>query len=389
MRLNLFSLAPNSFILGSLELLQQFYPKKVFDIPWITKNQTTSDTLGNVVSSDNNTWGVEIHLTSRCPLRCVRCSYGKRNRDGSELSPEVVARFLRSIDRFNVGSVIFSGGGDPLAWKGGKFVDCLVENVRYKRAIATNGLGLMKTMNQNDLKSLDIVQINISGYSEDSYLRTTRTHLFKNFVKNIQWLFNHREAHITQVTGKIVIDNKNYKEIGKYLEFCAQMPFDLVVIKLAGNFESGQDVALKEDQKKELRSLMYQSPVLKQYPGLLDAIATDDNSVELDLPTKCWVVEYNLYMLIRSNGDIFPCVTSPYCRENRIGNLYESDISEIWANPMHHKIKHKLNEDMRCLRCNLDVCRHMRYNLLLEETVDSSRYINLLPETKKVRPKLL
>lgn len=384
MKLNLLSLAPDSFIIGSSDLVHQFYPKKVFDIPYVKQQVNHCACCKGM----NKPWGVEIHLTSNCQLSCLHCSYGKRNQDRCELNYEMVQKILNSVTKLNVGSIIFSGGGDPLAWKGGKFDDILKENAPYSQAIATNGLGL-EVLTKILLRRLNIIQINVNGYDKDSFLRATQRDAFDKFTKNLDMLFARRDKNITQITGKILIDNKNYGMIQEYLKFCHQMGFDLIVVKLAGNFEKDQDVSLNQNQKQELRQLIYGSPIINKYPEYLDAIATDDNSVELGLPEKCWVVEYGMYMLIRSNGDVFPCVTSPYTADNRIGNIYDRSLEEMWEQPAHLKIKNKLHADMKSSKCNLSICRHMRYNFLLDEKISSSKDVKSLPTTKKDKPKLL
>jgi MoaA/NifB/PqqE/SkfB family radical SAM enzyme len=311
MKINLMSLAPDSFILGSKGSLDQFYPKKVLNI------------------SSNRPWGLEIHLTSHCQLNCEHCSYGQRNKDHSELSSEAAKKILESAEKLKIGSVIFSGGGDPLAWSEKNFDNILKKNASYSQAIATNGLGFMETINEELLKRVDIIQINVNGYDRDSFLQNTRRDQFDTFIENLGWLFENSLKGKTQITGKIVMDRKNYHQVKKYLEFCYQLGFDLVVVKLAGNFEAGQNVNLTLPQKAELRKLIYESPVISEYPEKLDAIATEDNAVEIELPSKCWVVERGLYILIRSNGDVFPCVTSPYTTDNRLGNIHDDAIEQI------------------------------------------------------------
>ncbi len=384
-KLNLLSLAPDTFVLGSANIIEQFSPKKVVNI--VNESHKASCNCTDC-SLFNKLWGVEIHLTSACPLDCVRCSYAQRNKCSLELSIETVKKILNSIEQSNVKSVIFSGGGEPLSWEGGGFEDCIRENINYKQSITTNGIGLINKLSKKLLQRLDIIQINVNGYDKQSYAQNTQTDMFDLFVANINWLFKNRDKNATQVTGKAVMDKNNYKEVGQYLQFCAQMGFDVVVIKVAGNFEPGQDVALNSSQKQELRELINNSPFVAQYSHQLDAIATEDNVIEFDMPGKCWVVEHGLYMLIRSNGDVFPCVVSPNSSANKIGNVNEANIDEIWGSTEHIRIQEKLHDDMLSCKCDLGICRHMRYNFLLDDELRSTEYIKLLPEITK-DPELL
>ncbi len=385
-KISLSSLAPDTFALGPKNLLSQFSPEKVLDIPQIN----TLISNGSKASIKTQApWAVEIHPTSLCSLSCKRCSYGKRNKDRCELTFSLMENLLESLSNFNISSLIFSGGGDPLSWSKGTIRDCLPSNVPYRRAIATNGIGLKRALDKESLINLDIIQINVNGYDEQSYLNSTRRKLFSQFQKNIQWLFTNRDENITQITGKILIHRQNYLMIDNYLEFCVKLGFDLVVIKLAGNYELDQDVELTNDQKQELRKILHQSPFLSQYPAYFDAIATKDNTNEISLPDKCWLIEQGLYTLIRSNGDVFLCVTSPYTQENRIGNLFEQDLEEIWNNLCHERVKKKLHTDMRTEKCKLHICRHLRYSFLIEDAIKNKKYEKSKNLKRHREPKLL
>jgi len=197
MKLNLLSLAPDSFILGHTNLLGQFYPKKILDLPCIKKiNKPLKE---NVLEKANNLWGLEIHLTSKCQLNCSHCSYEQRNKDCAELNPKTLEQILETANKSAIGSIIFSGGGDPLSWSLGNFEQVFKKNANYSQAI---------------------VQINVNGYDKNSYSATTGKDQFDKFIQNLEWLFKNRDKNITQITGKVVINNSNYKQVKEYLKFC-------------------------------------------------------------------------------------------------------------------------------------------------------------------------
>ena len=297
-------------------------------------------------------------------------------------------RLLDACDELGVRSVIFSGGGEPLAWNAGRFGDCLRSRVGYRRGLATNGLGVMRELGKELLSRLDIIQININGYDEESFSWTTGTRLFSEFLSNMKWLFGTRDPELTQVSGKILLNRQNYKIVDQYLEFCSDFDFDLLIIKLAGNFEMGQDVELTEVEKCELSELLVTSPFVKKYRAKLDGITVGSNTMELPLPEKCWTIELGLYVLVRSNGDVFPCVVSPYTPENRLGNIYKTSLQEMWESQHHRKIKSKLHRDMVMGACKLNICRHLRYNFVIAEALTSAQARESIWPLSE-RPKLL
>ena len=361
MKINLSSLASDSFVLGPPNLISQMCPEKILNVRGV------HSTSGKEALDHGQLWGVEIHLTSNCQLRCRRCSYGQRNKNYSELKETNVENILSFANNMKAGSIIFSGGGDPLSWKSGRLHRILEHDTVCAQSIATNGLGIIKNLTRDSLCRLSIVQINILGYDKPSFLQTTQKDMFDDYYENIQWLFKNRNKRTTQLTGKILIDNKNYKNIIKYMWFCCKLGFDLIVVKLAGDFERGQKVSLTNNQKLIVRDLIYSSVIISEYPAYIDAISSTDNALELSMPQKCWFVEKGMYMLIRSDGDVFPCVASPYTKNNSIGNIHQSLLMEIWEGERHHTIKKKLHNDMKKRRCNLNVCRHLRYNFVLEK----------------------
>lgn len=361
------SLAADSFVIGHNKLISQFSPNKVFGIPRVNELIKASD---SVHFESAGPWGVEIHLTSCCQLSCNDCSYRHRNKGVSFLSSETVSSLLDQLNSLKIKSLIFSGGGDPLAWHGGKFEELLRDKVKYKRAIATNGIGLDK-LSKRALSLLDIIQVHVCGYDDSSFIRTANISLFRKLNSNLDWLFANRDKRKTQVSAKVLLDRKNYKEIPGFLKYCKSKKFDIIIVKLAGNFEERQNCELSENQKMYVRKLIL-STISDWGTNWIDGINTKNNLVNVTLPSECWLIKLGLYMLIRSTGDVFPCVASPFTAENSIGNIYKSTLSSIWTSHYHYRTIAKLNNDMRSNLCKLGVCRGLRYNCLIQQKINTS-----------------
>lgn len=109
---NLTSLAADSFVIGPKNLLSQFSPEKVFGIPRVNEFIKNSNLKRLALATP---WGIELHLTSCCQLSCNDCSYRHRNKGVSFLSSKTVNDLLDQLENFDINSLIFSGGGDPLA----------------------------------------------------------------------------------------------------------------------------------------------------------------------------------------------------------------------------------------------------------------------------------
>lgn len=218
---------------------------------------------------------------------------------------------------------------------------------------------------------MDIIQVHVCGYDNSSFVRTANISFFQKLNKNLDWLFANRDKNKTQISAKVLLDKKNYKEIPEFLQYCRSKKFDIIIVKLAGNFEEGQDCELNESQKKHVRLLII-STISNWDANWIDGINTKDNSAKVTLPSECWLVRLGLYMLIRSNGDVFPCVASPFTAENSIGNIYQRTLKSIWKSHTRQRIINKLNNDMRTNLCKLRVCRGLRYNFLIQQRLNNS-----------------
>lgn len=315
-------------------------------------------------------YACEIHPTSACQLQCPCCSYENRNSTADSLSDDAMHKMHRFVRDNGVKSIIYSGGGDPLAWKGDFERYLLFDDGSFK-TIATNGIGMKKILNPACVKRLNIVQMSIRGHDRTSFSAascTSNPSVFDMVDDNTRTLFSLRSKHNKglQLTAKITINKANHRFLREMFGYCDSMGFDMIVVKLAANFENEQDVELNTEEYARVKDDVAYLRDKFGYRFVVDTTTMSPEDRIGYVPEKCWTVEYKTNILFRSNGDVFLCTVSPCSDENAIGNVNEREIADIWNGPRHHDIIAKLSGDMVACGCRNAICRHYRYNYFIE-----------------------
>lgn len=354
------SVVTNSMIFSrNSEALSQFDPKKILALQRSVHQTEKEDEL--------YPYAVEVHLTSRCQLSCINCSYTSRNKIKEDLSMDSVNEVHDFMRRKGAKSLIYSGGGDPLAWKGDIY-KIFSKPEPFFRTIATNGVGLDRVLYPECIENIDIIQISLRGYNSEVFSNSSNSNpnLFNKIHENITKLigFKNKVNKFPQLTAKIIVTKKNFLEVPALFEYCVNFGFDIIVVKLSGNFEEEQDVTLKEVEVDQLyKAVLNISENYKDYHYIDSIMIEPQKNYRID---ECWAVELRTNMLVRPNGDVFLCIVSPNSDLNSIGNINESPVQKIWNSDKHIEIISKLSSDMKCGVCNLDICRLYRYNYYLQ-----------------------
>ena len=289
-------------------------------------------------------WELEIHPTNICNLNCNGCSYATRH-NSNTLAIEKLIKVLDSYNTSDLRCLFFSGGGDPLLWNyWDRFFFTINKNCNY--GISTN------LYNFNSIiswwKMFDFYQIHITGYDKESCLKFTGNDSFSKINNNISYVLQNKLSH-QNITLKWMINSQNYNKLDCFLDYVFYSEADSIVIKIQQDFLHNYDYATDE-LLKTIREIAYSHSISSKYDYLLDNL--DDivyNTYEK--PSSCLFAYSGLYRLINAEGDMFPCIASNYCKNNRIGS--DSKLSSIYT------------ENMINGRCPLKACRHYRFSQYL------------------------
>jgi radical SAM protein with 4Fe4S-binding SPASM domain len=366
---------PNAYVASRESIAWQFRPEKVLANPAIVDRARGRSSKYFPVAT-------EVHPTSTCNLSCGHCSYRDRNGLKGQLTPSEVLGIIQWCDAVGVDSILFSGGGDPLAWPHWPTTLDLTSSwdLRPMLSLATNGIGIAEGFGREHYGRFSIIQVSVYGFDSASFLRITERDVFRRFVQSMNVLFANKPRHL-QCTAKILIDDSNVDSWEAAVRFVLDWPFDAVVVKVGGRFEGERGIALSAGQVNRLsnglREFCWPSYLAVAFNGLEGPSVKKATSSD----ERCLFVEFGLYLLVCSDGSVYPCVAAADDDSACLGSIRESTLSQLWLR--RREVAERLHRKYASRRCRLEVCRHLNYNSIIAELG------NILPQADGLRLPLL
>ncbi len=308
---------------------------------------------------------IEIHPTAVCNHRCIHCSYKERNENRASLSKEVMDKLVDSVIHMGIRAVYFSGGGEPTLYPGlGDYIDKLHAN-NVECSIITNAscfdqMGLIRIADK-----LNYIAISVPAVSEDIFETITGTRNMEE-VLALPGKIKQIHGENSPILGsRIVLTNKNYKDVGKFLEVIKEKQFDYALFKIVRDYEdNGQGLSADEEE--------YLKTEIQEYQDM------DENFTNLksifgyrkmpEFKNKCWVNQYGMIANVSTDGKVYPNIVEIDRLEFCIGDLNEETLEEMWNSDRHKKVKEISNQKWNNQECKN--CRAMAYNRIINETMD-------------------
>lgn len=295
-------------------------------------------------------WELEIHPTNTCDLLCKDCSYGSRH-NGQRLTYEQVYHLMKESDKYDLKSVFFSGGGDPLYWNcWEKFLSSVPKHFKY--GISTNLYDFSNI--KKSYSEIDFYQIHVVGFDRKECIRNTGKDVFELLDSNLNYLLKHKYSS-QNITLKILINKENYRRIPFYLDYIMKMDADCIVLKYQQDFLHNRELA-RQEILEEIRTIAYNHAIVGQYDYLIDNL--DDNIFyNFPEPRECFFAKSGLYKLVDARGRTFPCIAANTCGDNAI---WKEDSLDIYTCMMKKK------------KCPLKACRHYRFSQYINQVLEGN-----------------
>lgn len=183
--------------------------------------------------------------------------------------------------------------------------------------ISSNGVTLsQERMNKLSGARIDLLEISISGLTQDIYEKYHKNGHIKRVFNNIGLLIKNREIEIKKLSIK-------------YLQF----EYNVV------SYFTLKNEILKNLGLERLPSFVE----LNIVPGYITASVSgfeEKYSIDLDKNTKKTLMKQTCNFLfeqlvIRSDGEIFPCCVVPYQQSYSLGNLLAMEFDEFFSSPRY------------------------------------------------------
>lgn len=319
-------------------------------------------------------WSVDFQYTAVCNQHCVFCSYTDRNKHLQKNSYELIKRTHRELIEMGTRGFIYTGGGEPLSWRdSGKTLKDIVAETDYgeyaKPSLVTNGVMLNQILSENIIRKFHFISISVYAHTEELFKNVVKVNSFKAQIRNIKRLIELKKEYnlkYPEIQTKILINRENYRYLPEIYDFCKnELGPDHISMRCVNNFEENQDVELDNNQQSELKHLVETKLNISE-----DYVADFLNSLlppkKMQPATQCWTIQLGHNLLISTLGEVYIEIPYGANKEYCIGNLNTQSIKEIWGSEKHLSVINVLNSQMQSNGCNLCMCRHHKYNKVID-----------------------
>ena len=288
-------------------------------------------------------WQVESSLA--CNLHCVMCPWTGRRRhlsDKGHMPPAVWQRLVPYLDE--VGSVDFSGGGEPLLQP--RLFDWIRDAAARgcETGFLTNGLLLSDTVCQRVLDSgLDWIGISVDGADRATYEAIRRGSDFHRVCGNIRSLTGRRRDSRPRTLINFVLMHSNHHQMEEMVRLAHDLGIDRINFKhcdvIRGDHGKGHGLF----QPEETRQIRQLKKSLNRARKLAERLGVEMFTFSFhpeELPVCIQDPRDSLF--VRYNGGVSPCINlamggrSIFLGKEVVfpqisyGSLPQASLSDLW-----------------------------------------------------------
>ncbi len=330
---------------------------------------------------------IQLSLNKTCNLKCTFCArQTKLIQDRLSEEKEIImpVEFLENnLNLFRKAKYVnLAADGEPLMHPEIRRIFTILGNAIEKPNIVfvTNSILL------ND-KLIDLIiasQIMEIHFSIDSLNEANSNFIrpgfnldkFISIIKKINDKKKQNKSEFPRLILRPTFISLNISELPSMVDFCHQYEFSAMIIQQMQIYKpelSRYSIVYCKDQVKEnideavKKGIQYKialifDPVFKDIENqtivdVNNALAKIENPVtfEKDIRVNNLIDKCNLpwnFMLVQTNGDVFPCCHTTY----KLGNLYEQTWEQIWNGDRSIEIRKKFMKNILPKECVNQPC---------------------------------
>jgi len=286
------------------------------------------------------------------------CCNGFENRDAF-LNYKTIANILRDNEQLIAVEWI---GGEPLTHPDfAKLLD-LAHNLKIKQILVTNGLLLNKRLSKKLIEYNVDVTISIHAADKQIYESIQKGADFKKLVQNIKTLTDLKQkiGHSRELlTVNCVVLKQNYKYLIDMIDFIDK--YSIKNIFFESDITNGIYSAINDNNIKKILPDIFKKIQQKAKKNKIN-VFIDDKFIKSEPIKKLNIAQDKFYCIvpwlsscIDVNGDV---KNSIFCNQ-KIGNIYKNNYSEIWNSIEAQKIRKYMMSHKTKLLKGCQMCQDM------------------------------
>lgn len=312
-------------------------------------NEFSISELRNIAFENKNPLSVTLELLTECNWRCKHCYIPQHNNKG--LEAEKIINLLHELREMGTLNLTLTGGEIFCREDIFKIIET-ARNLNFRVFLMTNA-SMLNEEKIRKLSELNITEFSVSVFSLDSSVHDSITGIsgsLKRTLDNIELM----KRYNVHVVVKTPLMQENYLSYKKIREYCEKNKFQYIVS--AGIF-------CKNNGDVSPHSLRIKAENLEEIVEDLDSINNESTMPLSDKTYPCSAIFYSFF--IDCKGDVYPCNSFYY----KLGNVFDSSISDIWNSDKLEKLRKITKSDLhKCNECSLlDSCQRCPGLALLED----------------------
>ena len=306
---------------------------------------------------------MEIDLTNACNHRCVFCVWGNYIKENKATLPtDLVIRTLLELDDYQVKSINWTGGGEPLLHKNFYKILDRSFNLGFENGLMTNGSLFKSEHNLQVIEQLIWLRVSMAGGDSDSYLKNQGKNDFNKVMLNIESLVkdNVKQSKQTSIGVALLVRKSNYHTILNFAQRLCDMGVEYLQIRP----DMFADAAEMKWWTEEVLPICEEAKALtSKHSFKILGTKYKEDQIDLDYASKCHA--HHFVMAINAEGKVCFCKNTREKEKFHIGDLNKSTFKDIWEN---NDLLNKLEHNTIPSNCNT-FCKNLAINNAIEDCI--------------------
>jgi len=296
------------------------------------------------------------------------------------LKEDVIKKFLKDASKKGVKSVLFSGEGEGLLYKGLPSVVSFAKKCGMDVAFTTNAVLLSREISEQIIPHLTWLRISLNAGTSKTYslVHGANAGDFSKVVNNIKEAVRIKKKNNYKCTIgiQLLLLNENYKEVGKLIGISRNLGVDYLILKPYSQHPLSIN-RLKTNLNYDKLHFLEKELEKNDDPNF--KIIFRKNTIskinEIRAYKKC--LGFPFYAHLTSEGDLYAC--SSFLGDNRFcyGNIYQGSFQDIWNGAKRKKIIEMMSSSWNITDCR-EVCRLDEINQYLWRLNHPPKHVNFI-----------